>query len=436
MGPTSWLVERLRGFGEADAIVEGDCTTSYRALVARVVEAREALGKTLAPGAVVALDDDYGLDSVARLIALWELQAIVAPGHEPSPATEAEWLVRRGEPTRVGPDATHPYYQRLRAAGRPGLVLYSSGSSGRPKTVLHDGALWLEKFTRPRRALRTIAFLLFDHVGGLNTLFHTLCSGGALITVADRAPDTVAAAVARHRAELLPTSPSFLNMLVLAESAQRHDLSALGLVTYGTERMPPSTLERARRALPHAELRQTYGMSELGILGAKSKDSSSTWVRVGGDGFETRVVDGILWVRARGAMLGYLDAPSPFDAEGWMCTGDRVEVDGDYLRILGRDSELINFGGQKVHPAEVEDALLELEHVTVAVAWGQEHPITGQIVVARVTLDRPEDGVDFRRRMRAALATRLADYKVPVKVEIVLEPQMTSRMKRAPGART
>ena len=59
-------------------------------------------------------------------------------------------------------------------------------------------------------------------------------------------------------------------------------------------------------------------------------------MRVGGEGYETKVVDGRLWVRAESAMLGYLNAPSPFSADGFLDTGDLVEVDGEWLRILGR----------------------------------------------------------------------------------------------------
>ena len=111
--------------------------------------------------------------------------------------------------------------------------------------------------------------------------------------------------------------------------------------------MPESTLKRIHEIFPQVQLLQTYGLSELGILRSKSKDSTSLWVKVGGHGFETKVVDGILWIRAQSAMMGYLNAANPFDEEGWMNTEDEVEVDGDYIRILGRRTDIINVGGQK-----------------------------------------------------------------------------------------
>src|SRR5262249_26068197 len=159
---------------------------------------------------------------------------------------------------------------------------------------------------------------------------------------------------------------TFLNLLLLSEAYRCHDLSSLKLITYGTEVMPAPTLERLAAILPGVRLKQTYGLTELGILRSKSRDSGSTWVKVGGEGLETRAADGPLWVRAATAMLGYLNAPSPFDEDGWLDTGDRVEVDGDYVRILGRDSERITVGGEKVYPAEVEDVLLDMENVADA----------------------------------------------------------------------
>jgi acyl-CoA synthetase (AMP-forming)/AMP-acid ligase II len=229
---------------------------------------------------------------------------------------------------------------------------------------------------------------------------------------------------------MLPTSPTFLNLLLISEAYKRYDLSSLRLVTYGTEVMPESTLTRIHELLPNVKLQQTYGLSELGILRSKSRDSGSLWVKVGGEGYETKIVDNVLWVKAQSAMLGYLNAPNPFDAEGWMNTGDMVEVDGERIRILGRQSEIINVGGQKVYPAEVESALLQMPNVKDAVVIGEKNPITGNIVTARVNLFEPEDVTVFKQRMRAFCRERLATFKIPVKVEISDQETFNARYKR------
>jgi acyl-CoA synthetase (AMP-forming)/AMP-acid ligase II len=113
-----------------------------------------------------------------------------------------------------------------------------------------------------------------------------------------------------------------------------------------------------------------------------------------------------------------------------MNTGDMVEVDGEYIRILGRQSEIINVGGQKVYPAEVESVLLQMDNVKDAVVVGEKHPITGQIVTARVNLFAPEEPRAFKRRMHAFCRERLAAYKIPAKIEISGQEQYNARYKR------
>jgi acyl-coenzyme A synthetase/AMP-(fatty) acid ligase len=276
----------------------------------------------------------------------------------------------------------------------------------------------------------------------VNTLFHTLANGGTVVSVRDRRPGHVCEVIEKHRVELLPVSPAFLNLLLLSGEHERHDLSSLRLITYGTEPMPESTLQRVADAFPNVTLQQTYGLTEVGILRSKSRDNRSLWVRVGGEGYETRVVDGVLWIRAYSSMLGYLNAPSPFDADGWLCTGDLVEVDGEWLRILGREQEIINVGGLKVYPAEVESVILGLQNVKDVVVFGEPNLITGQIVVAAVNVLAPESSFALKRRLHAALRDTLASYKIPQKVVVTDEVIFNERFKRlrlnrtAPSKRT
>jgi len=199
--------------------------------------------------------------------------------------------------------------------------------------------------------------------------------------------------------------------------------------------MPEHTLRRIREALPHVELQQTYGLSELGILRSKSRSADSLWVKIGGEGFETRVRDGLLEIRARSAMLGYLNAPSPFTDDGWFRTGDAVEADGEYLRILGRRSELINVGGEKVFPAEVETVLESMPGVVEAAVAGEASAITGQMVVARVSVSTGETVAEFRKRMREFCRERLAPFQIPQKVILAdgaLHGDRYKKIRRAP----
>ncbi|TMB87245.1 MAG: long-chain fatty acid--CoA ligase, partial [Chloroflexi bacterium] len=326
--------------------------------------------------------------------------------------------------------ADHQHYQTLRERGHPGLVLFSSGTSGEPKAAVHDAVPLLDKFRTRRPAWRTVAFLLFDHIGGINTIFNTLSNGATLITVDDRSPDAVCAAIEQSRAEVLPASPTFLRLLLLSSAQERFDLSSVKVVNYGTEPMSEATLKRLRESFPNAQLLQSYGLAEVGILRSKSKSDESVWLKVGGEGIETRVVDGILQIKSPSTMLGYLNAPSPFTEDGWFVTGDAVEVDGDYLKIVGRRSELINVGGEKVYPSEVEEVIEAMANVEAATVYGEAHLLMGNIVCARVALVESEDEGKFAVRLKRHCRERLPSYQVPVKVSVVGRELIGERFKK------
>jgi acyl-coenzyme A synthetase/AMP-(fatty) acid ligase len=393
--------------------------------------------------AVVAFDGDYGPGTISLLLALtWRGQVAVplsrdvAAHHDSFAATsQAEYWISstesQAECRATGVIADHPFYATLRERRAPGLVLFSSGSTGRHKAAVHDLSRLLDKFKTPRPKLRTLVFLQLDHIGGINTLFHTLANGGTAIVADARSPEAVCRAIAGHAVELLPTSPTFLNLLLLSEEHRRHDLSSLTLITYGTEPMPESTLHKVVNEFPGVSVRQTYGLSELGILRCQSRSSDSLWVRVGGEGYETKVVDGRLWIKAHSAMLGYLNAPSPFDSEGFFDTGDLVDLDGEWIRLRGRQSDIINVGGSKVYPAEVESVLLDLDNVADVSVAGERNPITGQVVVATVRLPRDETPEAFKGRMREHCSARLPSYKVPVRVRFTDRELHSARFKRS-----
>ncbi len=440
----SWLLERMAQWQDEPAIVWHDQPFSYGEILEKVAFLRKWLNaEGVLSGQVVALNSDYSPNACALLMSLIGQNNIIVPLTDAVKGNREEFLETAEVQTVVSCDSQDQYQIERRTTtvknsltlnliekAEPGLVLFSSGSTGKNKAALHSFTDLLEKFKVVRKKMRTLTFLLFDHIGGINTLFYTLSNGGTVVSIPSRDPKIVCQAIENHKVELLPTSPTFLNLLLISEAYRQHNLASLKLITYGTELMPESTLKRIREIFPNAKLLQTYGLSELGILRSKSKDPDSLWVKVGGEGFETKVVDGLLWVRAKSAMMGYLNAPSPFDEDGWMNTQDMVEVNGDYLRILGRQTDIINIGGQKVYPAEVESLLMDMENVKDATVRSEKNPITGNIVVARIFLDEPEDPSMLKKRVRKFCKGRLESYKIPVKIELGDDIQYTERFKK------
>jgi acyl-CoA synthetase (AMP-forming)/AMP-acid ligase II len=430
--------------GAKTAMIWEGMEVSYSELIDDVQRWSDELAKLrVVAGDPVAVSGDYSPSVCALIISLIANHNVVVPLTPPTETRHNEFLriaqaktsfyfednrVTNVARHAVGPE--HELLKSLRQRSAPGLILFSSGSTGVSKAALHDFDRLLIKFKNPRPVFRTLIFLVLDHIGGINTLFYVLSQGGTLVPVKNRDPASVCRMIERYQIELLPTTPTFLNMLLISEAYLNHDCSSLRMVTYGTESMPRATLQHLRAALPSVELKQTYGLSELGILQTKSRDSGSLWFRLGGTGYETKVVDNVLWIRAESAMLGYLNQSSPFDAEGWFNTGDLVEVDGEWVRVLGRKSELINVGGEKVYPEEVESVLYEVENIRDVVVIGRANPVSGQVVSARVVLHRPEPVEQVFKRIRRYCKDRLEPFKVPASIELQEEQFHGDRFKK------
>lgn len=443
--PIDFLLESFKKNSDREAIVWKGQSFTYQWLLDRLNHWRQTIqSEGIEPGTVVTLEGDFSPNAVALFLASAEAKTILVPLTTAVKSKKAEFTeIAQGEVMFLLNDQDqveiqkrslqtdkNEFYRKLMDLQTPGLVLFSSGSTGKSKAAVHNLAKVMDKFRVPRQALRTISFLLYDHMGGLNTMLYTLSNGGCLVTVQDRNPHSVLQAVERYKIDLLPASPTFLNLCLLSEAFKQFDLSSLKTISYGTEPMPQSTLDRLHRLFPNMNLLQTYGLSELGVLRSKSKNSESLWFKIGGEGFQTRVVEGILHIKAESAMLGYLNAPSPFTEDGWFITGDEVIVDGEYIRILGRRSEFINVGGEKVFPTEVESVLQMMEGVEEAVVTGKKNLITGEIVSARIRLKTAEDLSNFRKRMRQFCKDKLPNFKIPQEVRLMDEKMHGERFKK------
>ena len=439
------FINKFEKHSQLPAIIWNGITITYYDLINKYIIASDFItNNNVQSGEVVSLKSDFTPNTIALLFALINNKNIIVPFN--SSIKDSEYIkyeiadVEKEIFVNTKSDeynienkngkGEHFLYKTIRERKQPGLVLFTSGTSGKPKGAVHDFSKLLEKFNTPRKSLRTVNFLLFDHWGGLNTMFHTLANGGVVLTLKDRQPETICAFIEKHKVELLPASPSFLNLLLISESYKNYDLSSLKLITYGTEPMPQTTLERLKKVFPNVKLQQTYGLIELGVLSSKSKSDNSLWVKIGGDGYQTRVIDGLLEIKADSAMLGYLNAPSPFTEDGWFKTGDQVEVDGEYIKIHGRKSEIINVGGEKVYPAEVESIIQEIGNIAEVTVFGEKNPILGNIVCAKIRLIKDVDNKQFITNLKTYCRQKLQPFKVPVKVFIDNEEQFNERFKK------
>ncbi len=375
-------------------------------------------------GDVVAVIGDFNPSSILTLLRLIDLGAIVVPlTTETSNEHEyffnsalVDFVVRDKLVSKRFHATRHEQIDSLRILGHAGLVLFSTGTTGRPKAILHNLTSFIKRFETPRPSLRTINFLLFDHIGGINTLLHTLFNKGVVITPDTRSVDSILDSCKKYSVQVLPTTPTFLRMMLISGAVPSKVPDCLKVITYGTERMDQPTLDELCRLLPLVDFRQTYGMSELGIVRVKSEHRNSLFMKIGGEGIETRVTNNILQIRSQSRMIGYLNAPSPFDPEGWYDTKDVVEVKDGYYKIVGRTTDVINVGGLKFMASEVERVALEFPGVSLVKVTPKQNPITGQHVELLV---QPITGLIVDKdALLAFLRERLQPYMVPKRIRI------------------
>ncbi|EEP74971.1 adenylating enzyme cmlK [Micromonospora sp. ATCC 39149] len=456
------LLRRFAGFGNRTALFDQGTGFTYEDLLNRIHHTRDRLAAHgVAPHDVVIVHGDYSVDSIATLLALFLNRNVVVPvvtlnalaldtlvehcrpGYLVRTGTgldiqdlqpSGDPLARRDGQQRAG---TASMIGRLSTEDAAGLILLSSGSTGAPKVILHNlDALVSEKLTkRPRRssnALNILMVLMFDHIGGINSLLSALLVGGTAILPRQRVPDEICGLIEEHRILVLPTSPTFLNLIMVGGYHRKYDLSSLRLITYGTEPMSEELLRRVNQNFPGVRLLQTFGTSETGIATTTSESSSSTYFKISDDSVEYRIVDGELQLRSRTQFLGYLNSSDDALTEDrWFRTGDLVEETPDgYIKIKGRAKEVINVGGEKLIPLELESVLLTSPLVEDCVVYGRPNAITGQSVCVDIKPKGALTRMAVRKHVLEFLSGRVEPFKIPSKVTVVDSIEMSARLKK------
>ncbi len=209
------LFERMTACAGDPALFRDGAEISFDGLLSRVAAwERDLLERGLGAGTVCAFTGDYAPDTIALMLAPMRLGGISLPLTLAAvqelgdllAISGAQWLIRFNdnldragasvEP--LGATAQNGLIVHFRATGHPGLIVFTSGSSGRPKGILHDFDRVLGKFAVRRPGWRTILFLSIDHFGGINTLMACLAYGGVGICVSQRTPDIVCGLWRRH----------------------------------------------------------------------------------------------------------------------------------------------------------------------------------------------------------------------------------------------
>jgi long-chain acyl-CoA synthetase len=438
------ILNKMQQRYDNPAVIFNNEIYTYNWLYERTYYYYDALNKQgIKSGHVVVLQTDYSPESLAIFLALIHLSAIVMPltnvhiekQKEYEQIVNPEFIISvdSHQQVNIHPtllSSTHELITELRTREHPGLIILSSGSTGKSKAIVHDFSLLTKGISASKKRLKVISFLLFDHIGGINTVANALVSGNCLVIPKARTPEAIACCVQNNRVSVLITSPSFLNLMSISGVFEHHDLTCLKQINYGSEVMPQVLLEKLIAILPETRFNQAYGLSELGVVRTRTNNKKSNSFVIDDQNIQYRIRDGHLEIKSVSSMLGYLNAATPFTHDGWFMTGDMVEMIGNEIRIIGRNSEIINVGGEKVFPAEIENILLKLPEVEDVVVSGEKNLILGNIVVAKVKIKTDTTQSSFANNARKFCLNYLPAFKVPQKFLFVNNFSYGERFKK------
>ena len=438
------LFIQMQNFGETTAIFENAKHYSYNNILEKVeFFENELVENGIQKGEVVMLIADYSYESIAMFLAMFKHGLIIVPVTSLNESEINERLKVCGNCTifnlrnksiqKQKVDTSLLLVEQITDKHESGLILFSSGSSGKPKAMLHNLDNLVSSYLNKRgKSLVFLVFLMFDHIGGLNTLLNCIAMGATIVIPQNRKPNEIGNLIQVYKVNVLPASPTFLNLMLIAKVNEIFDLNSLKLITYGTEPMPESLLQKLKITFPKVKFLQTFGTSETGIIKTSSESTKSTFLKFDDSSQEFKIVNNELWLRSNTQILGYLNhSNESFTEDGWFMTGDLVEESADgFIKILGRLKEVINVGGEKVLPSEVESVIMELESVDDCLVRPEKNAITGQVVCAEVVLKNGFLFKDEKSKIKIHCKSRLDNFKVPVRIIEIESIDVSNRFKK------
>ncbi len=306
-------------------------------------------------------------------------------------------------------------------------LLPTSGTTGQPKLVSHSfRSLTRTTKVNLQRGAECRWGLLYDYArfAGLQVVLQSLLSGALLI--APQLTDPLESQIRQlieNGCTHLSATPTLWRKILMVVGSERWDLRQ---ITLGGEIADQRVLSALRLRFPQARIAHIYASTEAGVgfsVADGREGFPADYLQDAPGGIELRVRSGKLYIRNPSVKATYVGTDDSFvDEEGFVNTGDLVDRRGERYVFLGRETGIINVGGNKVHPEEVEQVLLSHPAVWQAKVSAKRNPITGSLVVAEVVpLDDPADSEVLRDSIAQHCRGQLDRFKVPALIHFVKE---------------
>jgi acyl-CoA synthetase (AMP-forming)/AMP-acid ligase II len=376
---------------------------------------------------------DLNADHIQALMADAEIDAVVTDGPAWWKDSGIKLVVTAGLLERAAAKA-----QTERATE---WLMLTSGTSGVPKIVRHtlEGLTGAIVADGQARGASPVWATFYDirRYGGLQIFLRAIIGGGSMVLSEPEEP------IADHVARLhtcgvthISGTPSHWRKLLMSGSTSQFFPRYVRL---SGEIADQAVLDGLRRAFPEASIGHAYASTEAGVGFAVNdglEGFPAALVARSRDGVEMKVEDGSLRIRSLRTAQAYVgrQAVALADPEGFVDTGDMVELRGDRYHFVGRRGGIINIGGRKVHPEEIEAVINRHPEVRMSRAKSRRSPIIGALVAADVVLADGDNGSrrdTIRDEILAGCRTSLPSYKVPAIIKFVASLDVTAAGKLA-----
>jgi acyl-coenzyme A synthetase/AMP-(fatty) acid ligase len=355
-----------------------------------------------------------------------EVDALVHDGEEDATRTSVEFAT----PCRL---PLQPLESPRAASRETEWILPTSGTSGPPKLVVHT----LRTLTGAIAEVSLRQWATFYDIrryGGLQIFLRALSGRGSLhLCGFEESVESFLVRLGAGAITHISGTPSHWRKVLMSREARQIDPDTIRL---SGEIADDAVLMALRALYPRARIKHIYASTEVGVAFTVDDGKAgfpASWIQRDG-AVQMRVVEGALHVRSDRRALRFLGAQAPAlaDKDGFVDTRDIVKRRGDRLYFIGRRDGVINVGGAKVHPEEIEAALNAHAAVRGSLVFGRKNPITGALVVADVVLrDQRMVHAETEREILAVCRARLAPHMVPAKLRFVAELPMSDGGKLA-----
>jgi acyl-CoA synthetase (AMP-forming)/AMP-acid ligase II len=373
---------------------------------------------------IVILPPDADPAHLPAIVSAAGVEAVAVDDSTPAHAALAALPRVRCQPS-IAPMATLPPRTRTE------WVLLTSGTTGVPKMVIHDLETLTAALQAPSPADGADVWGTFYDIrryGGLQIYLRAVSGGASLVLSSAGEPvaDHLARLAAAGVTHLSGTPSQWRRALMMAPDA---GMIAPQYVRLSGEIADQAVLDALRAAFPRAAIGHAYASTEAGVAFDVNDGIAgfpSDYIGTVRNGVGLKILDGTLRIRSPGVARGYIDGEPLVDAAGFVDTGDILERKGERFYFAGRRGGIINVGGLKVHPEEVEAVINRHPRVRMSLVRGRQNPVTGSIVVADVVLkgedpcaDKSPQQIALKDDILKFCRDTLPRHKVPAAISFV-----------------